>query len=80
MRCVAPSARPCARGWIFPNGKANSFGSIEARLNTYGRAFGDPEKGVAGQALSVLQGRKLREIRAKAEGDTKVFEAAISSS
>ena len=42
--------------------------SIETRLNTYGRAFADPEKGAAGQALSVLQGVKLKEIKAKAEG------------
>ena len=47
------------------------LGSIETRLDTYGRAFGDPEKGAAGQALSVLQGRKLKEIRAKAEGRPK---------
>jgi hypothetical protein len=44
------------------------LGSIETRIQTYGRAFGDPEKGAAGQALSVLQGRKLKEIKAKAEG------------
>ena len=42
--------------------------SIETRLNTYGRAFADPDKGAAGQALSVLQGVKLKEIKAKAEG------------
>jgi hypothetical protein len=51
------------------------LGSIETRLNTYGRAFGDPEKGVAGQALSVLQGRKLKEIRAKADGKPKAVKA-----
>ena len=51
------------------------LGSIETRLNTYGRAFGDPEKGVAGQALSVLQGRKLKEIRAKADGKPKVVKS-----
>jgi hypothetical protein len=44
------------------------LGSIETRIQTYGRAFGDPEKGAAGQVLSVLQGRKLKEIKAKAEG------------
>ena len=31
------------------------LGSVEDRLKTYGRAFGDPEKGGAGQALSVMQ-------------------------
>jgi hypothetical protein len=44
------------------------LGSVETRIETYGRAFGDPEKGAPGQALSALQGRKLKEIRAKAEG------------
>ncbi len=47
------------------------LGSLETRLQTFGRAFGDPEKGAAGQALSVLQGRKLKEIRAKAEDRPK---------
>ena len=31
--------------------------------------FGDPEKGAPGQALSVMQGRKLKEITAKAKGE-----------
>jgi hypothetical protein len=44
------------------------LGSVEERLNLYGRAFGDPEKGAAGAALSVLQGVKLKEISAKAKG------------
>ena len=39
------------------------------RIKTYGRAFGDPEKGAPGQALSSMQGRKLREITAKANGE-----------
>jgi hypothetical protein len=47
------------------------LGSLETRLQTFGRAFGDPEKGAAGQALSILQGRKLKEIRAKAEDRPK---------
>ncbi len=42
------------------------LGSVEDRLKTYGRAFGDPEKGAAGQALSMLQAVKLKEITAKA--------------
>ena len=44
------------------------LGSVEDRVQTYGRAFGDPEKGGPGQALSVMQGRKLKEIAAKADG------------
>ena len=44
------------------------LGSVEDRLKTYGRAFGDPEKGAPGASLSVMQGVKLREISAKASG------------
>lgn len=46
------------------------LGSVEERVKTHGRAFGDPEKGAPGQALSSLQGRKLKEITAKAKGAT----------
>ena len=42
------------------------LGSVEGRVETYGRAFGDPEKGAPGQALSALQTVKLKEIAAKA--------------
>lgn len=44
------------------------LGSVEGRVATYGRAFGDPEKGPAGAALSTLQGVKLKDIVAKAKG------------
>ena len=47
------------------------LGSVEDRLKTYGRAFGDPEKGAPGQALSALQHVKLKEISAKAKGEVK---------
>jgi hypothetical protein len=43
--------------------------SVGDRIQTYGRAFGDPEKGAPGQALSSMQGRKLKEITAKAKGE-----------
>ena len=46
-------------------------GSVEERVKTYGRAFGDPEKGAAGEALSALQAVKLKEIAAKAKGEKK---------
>jgi hypothetical protein len=45
------------------------LGSVSDRLKTYGRAFGDPEKGAPGQALSALQTVKLKEITAKAKGE-----------
>jgi hypothetical protein len=47
------------------------LGSVTDRIKTYGRAFGDPEKGGAGSALSILQGVKLKEITAKAKGKTR---------
>jgi hypothetical protein len=45
------------------------LGSVEERVKTYGRAFGDPEKGAAGAALSVMQTVKLKEIAGKASGE-----------
>ena len=47
------------------------LGSVEDRLKTFGRAFGDPEKGGAGEALSALQRVKLKEIAGKAKGEKK---------
>ena len=44
------------------------LGSVEERIQTYGRAFGDPEKGAPGSPLSVRQGAKLKEIALKAKG------------
>ena len=40
---------------------------MSERVKTHGRAFGDPELGAPGQALSSMQGRKLKEIAAKAK-------------
>lgn len=47
------------------------LGSVEERVQTYGRAFGDPEKGAPGAALSVMQNVKLKEIAGKASGDKR---------
>lgn len=43
--------------------------SVAGRVKTYGRAFGDPEKGAPGEALSAMQHVKLKEIAAKAKGE-----------
>jgi hypothetical protein len=43
-------------------------GSVAERVSSYGRAFGDPEKGAPGAALSARQGLKLKEIASKAAG------------
>ena len=47
------------------------LGSVSDRVKTYGRAFGDPEKGAPGQSLSAMQARKLKEIAKKAKGEGK---------
>lgn len=44
------------------------LGSVEERVERFGRAFRDPEKGGPGAALSMLQAQKLKEIVAKAKG------------
>ena len=54
--------------------------SVSERVKTHGRAFGDPELGAPGQALSAMQGRKLKEITKKAKGegyDVKVLRKVI---
>lgn len=42
--------------------------SVGGRLETYGSAFNDPDKGQLDEALSGLQTAKLREIEKKADG------------
>jgi hypothetical protein len=49
------------------------LGSVADRVKTYGRAFGDPEKGAPGEALSAMQHLKLKEIAAKAKGEPKAM-------
>ena len=44
---------------------------VEERIETYGSAFADPEKGAEGEALSSLQQVKLKEIDKKARGKGK---------
>ena len=44
------------------------LGSVEQRVETFGRAFADPEKGAPGQPLSMMQTVKLKEIVKKAKG------------
>lgn len=47
------------------------LGSVETRVEKYGRAFADPDLGAINGALSLRQGLKLREITAKAKGEEK---------
>jgi len=47
------------------------LGSLEERLETYGSAFSDPDKGNTEEALSARQTVKLREIEKKAKGKAR---------
>ena len=58
-------------GAKFSDWEGEFLGSVEGRVETYGRAFRDPEKGALGASLSVRQARKLKEIAAKANGKAK---------
>jgi pyruvate/2-oxoglutarate dehydrogenase complex dihydrolipoamide acyltransferase (E2) component len=56
-------------GIVLSDWEGEFIEGVSERIQTYGRAFGDPEKGAPGQALSSMQGRKLKEITAKANGE-----------
>ena len=47
------------------------LGSVEERVETYGRAFGDSLKGMPGASLSNRQVVKVKEIAAKARGKAR---------
>ena len=66
--CQRHPSHPLLSDW-----EGEFLGSVEARVKTYGRAFGDPEKGAPGQALSLMQHVKLKEIVGKAKGEKKEF-------
>ena len=53
------------------NWEGDFLGSVAERIKTYGRAFGDPDKGAPGQPLSLMQTVKLKEIVRKAKGESK---------
>lgn len=47
------------------------LGSVETRVEKFGRAFRDPEKGGPAASLSIRQSVKLKEIAGKARGKKK---------
>ncbi len=59
--------------------EAQFLEEVEARIETYGSAFADPEKGGKDEALSALQSVKLKEIDKKARGKAKSGFARKSS-
>lgn len=54
------------------------LGSVEGRVEKYGRAFGDPDKGAPGTSLSLRQAVKLKEIAGKASGKKKPWQRSKS--
>ncbi|HEX9159654.1 MAG TPA: hypothetical protein VF835_05445 [Rhizomicrobium sp.] len=48
------------------------LGSVEERVETYGRAFRDLQKGAPGASLSNRQAVKVKEIAAKARGKPRI--------
>ena len=50
------------------NGRTGFSAAWEERLNTFGSAFADPEKGALDEPLSRLQAAKLKELEDKAKG------------
>jgi hypothetical protein len=69
LRRLRRARDAAADGGTELSGWENEFlGSVEKRIETYGRAFADPQKGAPGASLSNRQSGKLREIAAKARG------------
>ena len=56
------------RGIKLSEWEGEFLGSVEGRVEKYGRAFGDPENGAPGTSLSIRQAVKLKEIAGKAKG------------
>lgn len=66
MRALRKAARAVERAGVSLSEWEGEFlGSVESRVQAFGRAFADPAKGLPGAALSARQTFKLREIAAK---------------
>jgi len=72
LRALKKAERMAAKAGVDLSPWEGEFlASAAERVKTYGRAFADPEKGAPGQALSMRQTVKLKEISAKASGKEK---------
>lgn len=70
LRALAKAKRTADKAGVTLSEWEDEFlGSVAERVKTYGRAFGDPEKGDPNAPLSVMQAVKLKEIAAKATGE-----------
>ena len=70
LRALKKAERTAAREGVELSPWEGEFlTDVADRVKTYGRAFADPDKGDAGQALSQRQALKLRQITSKAKGE-----------
>jgi len=68
LNALKRARRAAARSGIkLSDWEGEFLGSVEGRVEKYGRAFGDPEKGAPGTSLSVRQTVKLKENRRQGE-------------
>ena len=71
LRALKKAERTAAReGVELSTWEGEFLTDVADRVKTYGRAFADPDKGDAGQALSQRQALKLRQITSKAKGES----------
>ena len=71
LRALKKAERTAAREGVELSPWEGEFlTDVADRVKTYGRAFADPDKGDAGQALSQRQALKLRQITSKAKGES----------
>jgi len=69
LNALKRARRAAARSGVkLSDWEGEFLGSVEGRVEKYGRAFGDPEKGAPGTSLSLRQTVKLKEIASKAKG------------
>lgn len=72
LRALGKAKRAADRAGVKLSDWEDEFlGSVADRVKTYGRAFGDSEKGDLNAPLSVMQAVKLKEIAKKAKGEAK---------
>ena len=70
IRALAKARRAADKAGVELSAWEDEFlGSVSERVKTYGRAFGDAEKGDRNAPLSMLQAVKLKEIAKKARGE-----------
>ena len=80
LRALKKARRAVETGGVkLSDWQGEFLGSVEGRVEKYGRAFRDFEKGGANNSLSVLQAVKLKEIAGKAAGKKSPWQRKQSS-